>query len=155
MHTVTDFITIVNDYPMERFNKTVPGHSSIIDIPVPDKCFTGRDGSGRVFINLPLVVKTSDGKKHYETIVVFQRYTNRQDIFALGTTTDLIKPYNLLGNRLNNLDNITRLLDGKIIRLFNAENYLMTFDTAEEIEIYLDRPSVFQLIRTVFREIFA
>jgi hypothetical protein len=150
MHTVTDFIRLMVEYELDRCDKRTPGLAGIIDVPVMDKFFTGDDASGRVFANLPIVIKHTDGRKTTDTIVIYQRYKNCQDRFVIGGGPIYLADSSLLGAHYNDLGNLEKLLDGKTIQLFYNGDTNQT-----QFTLRLDLPSLFQIITHVVKATFA
>ncbi len=147
MHTTADFSRLMLDAAIDIHYKTQPGIAGMIHIPTPGKFFTGQDANERSFVNLPIILKDANGKTAH-TLVIYQRYRNRDDIFTLSGPAGIAST-SLLGPHFNDLSNLEKLLDGRRLWLFAFGD-----PTKDMIQLWLDLPNVFQMLGTAIKDAF-
>jgi len=114
--SVSKFLNVLNQYVVPNQNKL---GQILISTPVKNKFFAGKDGYGRVFINIP-VVYTQNHHAHpvEDAFVVYQLYASRPETFAVSGNIPLISSELFLGPRMDNFTNIEKLLNAQTLRFY-------------------------------------
>jgi hypothetical protein len=112
--SVSKFLTVLNQHVIPKQDKL---GQILIFTPVKGKFFAGKDGYGRVFVNIP-VVYTQNHHEHpvEDAFVVYQLYSSRPETFAVSGNIPLISSELFLGPRMDNFSNLEKLLDTKTLR---------------------------------------
>jgi hypothetical protein len=152
-HNTAHFAALMTKYNIDRDDIITIGGTGYLDKPVDGRLFQGHDAHGRAFVNLPITVTAStqalesylhnwkDGSWRETAFTVFQRYSNRDVVFAIGGQLPPMSVWNFLGNEVNDLTTLDALLGNKTLRFH--------FDEARNpdnwIEITLRRPAAVSL----------
>jgi hypothetical protein len=113
-----------------------PNHfSDLVPRSVRNKLFMGHDQSGRLFVNLPLIIKGSDDFEtrykhvpptghdkdwHNSAVVLFQRWDGRLDTLSIAGEIHLMKIEKFVGNFYDNLVMLEKLLQSETLRFHSV-----------------------------------
>ena len=105
--------------------------------PRQDQLFHGVDDRTRNFINIPIIVNSSDYVTQNRirelttneniinsTFIVYQRFVDSNIFSIIRSNLDPMTPHGLLGNRLNNFAKLEKLLSGEILRFYEIPKYI-------------------------------
>ena len=116
MTAVTKLIEMMQGHNVRQFNRNRAGQR-IAGLD-PYDLYYGYDLSGRVFVNVPIWAKCRHEIAVESVITVHQLYTNRMDVLGINTDVDGIAPFQFLGNRLDDLCALEKLLRGDEQRFY-------------------------------------
>jgi len=137
MSTKQNFVDLMDRLKIPQRDRKRSGER--IEFTDKRSLYHGTDQSGRVFVNVPIYATERNKETTTDAIVVYQLYKNKVDRLAINTNTFIITTFGFVGDRLDDLSILVKLLSGEKIRFYNRQ-YTGTFyveDLTHWVEISL------------------